>query len=410
MVSLLLPKASRLATCFSFAPRSRCLHSSTRLHLRNSSPNVSPVDKARVAVLYQALDPPVINGVRKPRKPGGYQDSGADIAYTLREKAGLGIITRADAPDPRDADGWCFPDTEEGIVAAVEKGATHLWANTILFASHPLQTSSRLSQHEDALRVVGQPPSLVERFDDKAMLNDLLRKRGSLTLPRACTVAEGRDAEAALGGMTDAFPLVAKPVRGRGSHGVKVCGDLEELRQHLDVLFKESPLVMVEEFLSGEEATITVMPPSEERPRYWSLPVVTRFNHEDNIAPYNGVVAVVANSRLVSEGEAAKDPEYGRVQQQCEEVAELMRATAPIRIDVRRFTLEPGSPFALFDINLKPNMTGPGRPGRSDQASLTALAAAGLGWDYPALLKQLLATAQPLGHLRRVKPSDALRE
>lgn len=25
----------------------------------------------RVAVLYQAIDPPVIGGVRKPRKPGG---------------------------------------------------------------------------------------------------------------------------------------------------------------------------------------------------------------------------------------------------------------------------------------------------------------------------------------------------
>lgn len=51
-------------------------------------------------------------------------------------------------------------------------------------------------------------------------------------------------------------------------------------------------------------------------------------------------------------------------------------------------------------------MTGPGRPGRSDQASLTALAAAGLGWDYPALLKWLLTSATSLGHLRRVVPFD----
>jgi len=27
--------------------------------------------RPRVAVLYQALNPPVINGVRKPKKPGG---------------------------------------------------------------------------------------------------------------------------------------------------------------------------------------------------------------------------------------------------------------------------------------------------------------------------------------------------
>lgn len=47
-------------------------------------------------------------------------------------------------------------------------------------------------------------------------------------------------------------------------------------------------------------------------------------------------------------------------------------------------------------------MTGPGRPGRENQASLTALAAAGLGWDYPALLTNILALARPLGHLRNI--------
>lgn len=47
-------------------------------------------------------------------------------------------------------------------------------------------------------------------------------------------------------------------------------------------------------------------------------------------------------------------------------------------------------------------MTGPGRPGREDQASLTALAAAKLGWDYPELLKRVLQSAQPLHKLREV--------
>ena len=33
----------------------------------------SSLSSARVAVLFQDIDPPVINGVRKPRKPGGNQ-------------------------------------------------------------------------------------------------------------------------------------------------------------------------------------------------------------------------------------------------------------------------------------------------------------------------------------------------
>lgn len=50
-------------------------------------------------------------------------------------------------------------------------------------------------------------------------------------------------------------------------------------------------------------------------------------------------------------------------------------------------------------------MTGPGRPGREDQASLTAMSAAALGWSYPMLLQEMLATANPLNALLRIIPS-----
>jgi len=181
---------------------------------------------------------------------------------------------------------------------------------------------------------------------------------------------------------------------------VKVCKTELELRDHLNSLFKESPAVMIEEFLSGEEATVTVMPPSSKRLDYWAMPIVTRFNHENGIAPYNGVVAVASNSRVVSNADYASDPAYEEVARQCEAVARLLCVTAPIRIDVRRF--KNSSNFALFDINLKPNMTGPGRPGRENQASLTALAAAQLGWDYPQLLQNMLESCYTLRHLREI--------
>ncbi|KAH8432024.1 uncharacterized protein LDX57_009672 [Aspergillus melleus] len=198
----------------------------------------------------------------------------------------------------------------------------------------------------------------------------------------------------------DQYPVVGKPVRGRGSHGVKVCHDDAELKAHVQTLLGESPLVMLEEFLAGEEATITVMPPSPGRPRHWSTLPVVRFNHADGIAPYNGVVAVTANSRVASE-EEMKDPAFGDIMDQCAKIAELIGATAPIRVDIRRFSKD--SSFALFDINMKPNMTGPGRPGREDQASLTALSAAALGWDYGTLLKNILQTAQPLNVFRKYR-------
>lgn len=314
---------------------------------------------------------------------------------------GHNVITESNEPFPLQEEGWCFPDTERGILAAIQKGATHLWANTILFGTHPLQGSDSLDKHAAKLKIVGQPPLLVDEFDDKNFINSLLRKDGRFKLPES-RILNCADATCVMG---LPYPIVAKPIRGRGSYGVKVCHTEPELCAHLETLLKDDPLVMVEEYLPGEEGTVTIMPPSKDIPRYYSLPVVVRFNHENGIAPYNGAVAVTQNSRVLSREEIENDPAYDDIRLQCEQVAEMCKVTAPIRIDIRRVSEKPRSRFAMFDINMKPNMTGPGRPGREDQASLTALAAERLGWDYAALLKQVLGSAQTLEHLRNVKIS-----
>ncbi|KAF5491636.1 D-alanine--D-alanine ligase [Colletotrichum siamense] len=352
--------------------------------------------KPQVAVLYQEIDPPVIAGNVKPKKPGGYKDSGADIAYNLSLSNGVQVLSPNSRPDPlKDAD-WCFPDNEDGILSAIGKGATHLWANTILFASHPLQTSARIGKHEKKIKVIGQGPLIVEKYDDKDFVNTLLRQQGSFTMPWACTIHANKDTPDY---KSYPYPVVAKPARGRGSHGVKVCQDENELSSHIKLLKSQGTnAIIVEEFLAGEEATVTVMPPTSDK-GYWSLPVVTRFNHQDGIAPYNGTVAVTANSKAVV---GFEDPAYEEVAKECEKVGELLGTTAPIRIDVRRF--KAGSKFALFDVNMKPNMTGPGRPGRDEQASLTLLAAAALGWDYKELLRQILGTSYTLEALRKLAP------
>ncbi|KAM5350399.1 hypothetical protein ACJ41O_006904 [Fusarium nematophilum] len=366
-------------------------------HVGTSLHRYSTLGPSRVAVLYQALDPPVIDGTKKPKKPGGYRDSGADIAYNLGQSRNVQVLCPTANPDPaKDAD-WCFPDTEDGILSAIDQGATHLWANTILFASHPLQTSRRIGRHETDVKIVGQGPLVVEKYDDKNYVNNLLRKEGVFTMPRSWTIRP--DQETAPDFEAYPFPVVAKPARGRGSYGVKVCRDASQLKTHIGALSKEGlNVIMVEEYLSGEEATVTVMPPNGDE-GYWALPVVSRFNHQDGIAPYNGTVAVTSNSRPVV---GSSDHAYLKVRVQCQMVAEFLGVTAPIRIDVRRFGA--GSEFALFDVNMKPNMTGPGRPGRDDQASLTLMAAAALGWDYPELLRQILDTSCGLDKLRRMVP------
>lgn len=56
------------------------------------------------------------------------------------------------------------------------------------------------------------------------------------------------------------------------------------------------------------------------------------------------------------------------------------------------------------------NVTGPGRPGRDDQASLMGLAAESLGWDYPTFLQYVLGPALELGQLRNYTSSLLGRE
>ncbi|GAA5872650.1 hypothetical protein JCM8547_003719 [Rhodosporidiobolus lusitaniae] len=353
----------------------------------------------KVAVLHQGAAPPPIGGVVKPMKPGGYQDSGADIAYVLRD-AGISVATPSATPEPFNDAGWTFPDTKEGIRSAVESGATVLWANTTLYATHPLvELKEELARQ--VVKFVGQHPVETEKFEDKAWCNRWLASQEGLeeAFPNAWLVEKDNEKQL----QEIELPAVVKPVRGRGSHGVSVVKTKEELAERAKSLFEEGDLILVESFCSGEEITVTVMPPGEyenigHKPTHWALPLVTRFNHQAGIAPYNGVVAVSQNSRAVSQAEFDADENYQLASRQCERVAELMKAYAPIRVDARRVS-ETERQFKLFDVNSKPNATGPGRPGREQQASLTLIAAQELGWNYATLLKHMLRAAKPLSVL-----------
>ena len=355
--------------------------------------------RQKVALLYQALPPPEIDGLRKDAKPGGYSDSGADIAHALRAR-GIEVLTPRRDADPAQAMDWVYPDTRDGIEEALAAGATVLWANTVLFDAHPL------GRVLDRCWIVGQSPEAVQRGDDKFATNHRLRTEG---LPVAISLLAGRRAgpgRHALAELTPArlaelaltFPVVVKPVRGRGSQGVGVARDFAEFHAMAEALIVSGAFgdtVMVESFLPGEELTVTVMPAGSPDPggdiaaAPWALPPVRRFNHHDGIAPYNGAVAVTKNSRALDAREAA-DARVREMLAACVKAASLVEARAPIRIDCRA---DAHGVYRLFDLNMKPNMTGAGRPGREDQDSLSALAARAVGWSYVDLLLAMLGGA-----------------
>jgi D-alanine-D-alanine ligase len=346
----------------------------------------------KIAILYQALAPPVIDGIRKDAKPGGYSDSGADIAFCLRA-AGLDVLTPAPVPDPTEALDWVFADSHQGIEAALRSGATVLWANTVLFQGHPIETAI----HD--CWIVGQSPEATQRVDDKFATNALLRERGLPVAVSIVTSSAGGAGMIRLESLTpdllDAqglrFPLVVKPVRGRGSQGVTLVESFAAFQLASHELLSSARFgdgLIVEQYLAGEELTVTVMPRGADHKQPWALPPVRRFNHVHGVAPYNGTVAVTANSELLTE-EQTRQPSVSAMLDACIEAATIVGARAPIRIDCR----SDGVILRLFDLNMKPNMTGAGRPGREDQDSLSVLAARGLGWTYECLLKMMLADA-----------------
>ena len=125
------------------------------------------MEDQKIAILYQAKPSPILGGVQKPMKLGGYSDSGADIAYELY-KNGKKIIVPSDNPDINKDLDWVFPDTHEGIQSAIDKGANTLWLNTVLYKNHMIEEFF----HQN-IQIIGQLPSQVDIHDDKFFTNEL---------------------------------------------------------------------------------------------------------------------------------------------------------------------------------------------------------------------------------------------
>ena len=350
------------------------------------------MNQLKIAILYQSKSPPEVDGIVKPMKESGYSDSGADIAFALQQK-NIGLITRVSSPNVHKDYDWVFPDSENGIKNAIEKGANLLWLNTVLYSNHPV-----LKFIKKNILIVGQEPNSVEIFDDKFYTNTLLKEK-SLPIASSYLLTSNE-----LKTINLVFPLVVKPVRGRGSQGVIIVQNENELQQKVGNIItskKYGNKVIVEEYLPGKEITITIMPPGNytinnrnlKKDNYWALPPVERFNHVDGIAPYNGIVAVINNSKIISNNEL-KSKEIKEIANKCELAANILGAKAPIRIDCRK---NKNDEYLIFDLNMKPNMTGASRPHRKNQDSLTMIAAKGIGWTYSDLILNILSQNWKLG-------------
>lgn len=344
----------------------------------------------KIAVLYQKNEAPVSGGLKKPMKPGGYRDSGADIAFCLREN-GMPVAVPAEEPDVFEDLDWVFPDTEAGIARALAAGADTLWLNTVLYDGHPIERFG-------GVYVVGQAPADAAVYDNKFRVNARLRAAGFPVVPESLVGACGT-----YGGP---FPCILKPVRGRGSQGVVRCDSGAAFQRALRDALESGRFgdkMIAEPFLSGAEITVSVFPDGT------SLPVVERFNHQSGIAPYSGEVPVAENSRAALREDAA----LRQIRRSCEAAVHSLGLRGLVRIDCRA---DESGVYRMFDFNLKPNMTAGVRPHRMNQDSLTMLAARAAGWTYFDLLSKMVSCRWKMPQreaerfsIRRALPQDAER-
>lgn len=371
--------------------------------------NSKPLRASRIAVLYQRIATPSLDGSIKPSNPFGYRDSSADIAFSLA-RSGFDVVTPVRDPKPDVDSGWTFPDSIDGIREAVSAGAEIVWANTSLFDGHPIGAFGR--QH--GLRIVGQPLRTVQEFEDKHVCRAALSAMG-IPVPRQALVNLADRSEPtpekvkkALQGEGITFPAIVKPCRGRGSAGVKLVESAKAAAEHIESLpvSRFGSKFLIEEYLPGEEWAVTVMPPgtyeTHDGPHFaaapWPLPPVLRTNHREGVMPFSGTVPVESNSTPVRD--------LGRLhgfKQACVEIAQFLQITAPIRIDCRG---DVDNSVKAIDINLKPSMTGPGRPGRERMTNLSALAAKMIGWTYVELLAAVAVNAAPIRKIAAPSKAD----
>lgn len=140
----------------------------------------------------------VIDGIQRTWKPGGKHNPTQRISHFLlasrlsrfwcrhslrfKHQCNVPVVIPKEDLGPSVDSGWVLPDDEHGIVQAVRQGATRLWANTVWFSTRPLQTSCLFHRYQNDVFVVGQPPALVEAYDDKALVYRLMKTNGGFML------------------------------------------------------------------------------------------------------------------------------------------------------------------------------------------------------------------------------------
>ncbi|TAK71989.1 MAG: ATP-grasp domain-containing protein [Gammaproteobacteria bacterium] len=349
----------------------------------------------KIAVLYQSEPLPEINGVTKPMKSNGYIDGSADIAFALKHQ-GFNVCLPSGYPNKYVDEDWVFKDTQSGISDALKRGCNFIWPNTVLHDSHAIY-----GFNQSLFGFLGQKNYHLKDLDDKVIAYKFLRQCKNFILPHFVVGSYSGQIDKdkmivepdlaildrKIKEMRMMFPLVVKPIRGRGSEGVKKVNDLDELITAILYVFNKKFVhnnqelkrfgnaVLVEEYLSGSELTITVLPPGlyridgriQHKGDFWTLMPFYRVGHEHGILPSISTLPPIQNVRAATKN----DKFLNVIMQEAVDLARAVKIYSPLRIDCRQ---DNSGYYRIFDINIKPAITASNRVGDPCKQSIVELA------------------------------------
>jgi D-alanine-D-alanine ligase len=99
---------------------------------------------------------------------------------------------------------------------------------------------------------------------------------------------------------TSPMPAVIKPSDGGSSIGVYTAHTLPDLEEAIVASAQHSPLVMIEEFIQGKEATCGVIDDFREKEHYALLPIEIR--HKSNFFDYNSKYSATGGAEEICPG------------------------------------------------------------------------------------------------------------
>lgn len=166
------------------------------------------------------------------------------------------------------------------------------------------------------------------------------------------------------------FPLVVKPAREGSTIGISIVHDLAELEAGLEEAIKHDDLVLIEDFIQGDEVTVSVLN-NEPLPIIKIVPKSGFYDYESKYTPGQTEYLLPAPLEAVL---------YNRLQEVSVAACKALSCRGVARVDFMVRERE----FFCLELNTIPGMT---------ETSLLPKAAAEAGVPFNVLVMQILADA-----------------